>query len=170
VSGDGAAEAAYRAWHPPVLQEQQEVFVFATANDVRQLAPEQTRQGRFSHLVFVDLPTPPDRADILRVHLAKRGRDPGRFDLEALAGATDGYAGAELEAGVTGGLLRAFLDGARELTTDDVLQALRAVRPTSLVKREEIEEQRRWARAHVAIDAVQGRPVGDGGDGRHLEL
>jgi SpoVK/Ycf46/Vps4 family AAA+-type ATPase len=170
VSGDGAAEAAYRAWHPPVLQEQQDVFVIATANDVRQLAPEQTRQGRFSHLVFVDLPTPPDRADILRVHLAKRGRDPGRFDLETLAGATDGYAGAELEAGVTGGLLRAFLDGARELTTDDVLQALRAVRPTSLVKREEIEEQRRWAREHVAIDAVQGRPVGDGGDGRHLEL
>src|SRR5262249_12343269 len=36
------------------MAEQQDVFVVATANDVRQLAPELLRQGRFSHLVFVD--------------------------------------------------------------------------------------------------------------------
>ena len=119
---DGGETARTIAYLLNWMQEQRDVFVIATANDVRQLAPEQTRQGRFSHLVFVDLPTPPDRADILRVHLAKRGRDPGGFDLDLLAGATEGYAGAELEAGVTGGMLRAFLDGARELTTEDVLQ------------------------------------------------
>ena len=61
------------------MQEQQEVFVIGTANDVRQLAPEQLRQGRFSQVVFVDLPTPEDRAAIFRVHLAKRGRDPEGF-------------------------------------------------------------------------------------------
>src|SRR5215218_7948711 len=31
-----------------------------------------------------------------------------------------------------------------------------SIRPTSEVKREEIEELRRWAREHLAIDAVQG--------------
>src|SRR5437588_515421 len=45
------------------------VFVIATANDVRELAPEQVREGRFTP-VFVDLPTRKDRADIFRVHLA----------------------------------------------------------------------------------------------------
>jgi hypothetical protein len=41
------------------MQEQRGVFVVATANDVRQLAPEQIRR-RFSQVVFVDLPTPED--------------------------------------------------------------------------------------------------------------
>jgi SpoVK/Ycf46/Vps4 family AAA+-type ATPase len=55
------------------MQEQQDVFVVGTANDVLQLAPEQIRQGRFGQVVFVDLPTREDRADIFRVHVLKRG-------------------------------------------------------------------------------------------------
>jgi len=141
------------------MAEQQEVFVFATANDVRQLAPEQIRQGRFGQVVFVDLPTIEDRVDIFRVHLVKRGRDPEDFDLEQLAEASEGFAGAEIEAAVKGALLDAFMDRAREVTTGDVLRRARSVRPTSEVKREEIEELRRWAREHLAIDAVRDEPA-----------
>jgi SpoVK/Ycf46/Vps4 family AAA+-type ATPase len=144
------------------MAEQQEVFVFATANDVRQLAPEQLRQGRFSQVVFVDLPTPEDRADIFRVHLARRGRDPRAFDLPQLATLAEGFSGAEIEAAVKGALLDAFMDGARELATADVGRRVRAIRPTSEVKREEIEELRRWAREHLAIDAVHGQPAASG--------
>jgi MoxR-like ATPase len=140
------------------MQEQQEVFVVGTANDVRQLAPEQLRQGRFSQVVFVDLPGETDRADIFRVHLARRDRDPQAFDLEELARAAEGFSGAEIEAAVKGALLDAFMAGAGEVTTADVLRRVRAIRPTSAVKREEIEELRRWAREHLAIDAVQGGP------------
>jgi SpoVK/Ycf46/Vps4 family AAA+-type ATPase len=142
------------------MAEQQDVFVVATANDVRQLAPEQLRQGRFSQIVFVDLPTPEDRAAIFRVHLAKRGRDPEAFDLARLAEAADGHSGAEIEGAVKGGLLTAFMDGGREVTTADVLARVRAIRPTSEVKREEIEDLRRWAREHLAIDAGRGLPAG----------
>ena len=144
------------------MAEQQEVFVFATANDVRQLAPEQIRQGRFGQIVFVDLPTPEDRRDIFRVHLAKRGRDPQAFDLEQLAEAADGFSGAEIEAAVKAALLDAFMDGERELTTADVLRRVRSIRPTSEVKRDEIEELRKWAREHLAIDAVRGQPAAAG--------
>ena len=56
------------------------------------------------------------------------------------------------------GLLDAFMDGAREVTTADLLRRARSIRPTSEVKREEIEELRRWAREHLAIDAVRGKP------------
>jgi hypothetical protein len=143
------------------MAEQQEVFVFATANDVRGLAPEQIRQGRFSQIVFVDLPTREDRAAIFAVHLSRRGRDPQTFDLSALAEAAEGFSGAEIEAAVTGALLDAFMDGARELATADVLGRVRAIRPTSEVKREEIDELRKWARDHLAIDAVRG-PAPDG--------
>ncbi|MGD9510660.1 MAG: AAA family ATPase [Dehalococcoidia bacterium] len=144
------------------MQEQSEVFVFATANDVRQLAPEQIRQGRFSHVVFVDLPTAEDRADIFRVHLARRGRDPHVFDLEQLAAASEDFSGAEVEAAVKGALVDAYMDGGREVETSDVLRRVRAIRPTSEVKREEIDELRKWAREHLAIDAVRGRPAGAG--------
>jgi SpoVK/Ycf46/Vps4 family AAA+-type ATPase len=130
---------------------------------VRQLAPEQIRQGRWGQVVFVDLPDEPDRADIFRVHIAKRGRDPQSFDLEALAASTKGFSGAEIEASVKASLLDAFRDGARDLRTPDVLARVRSIRPTSEVKREEIEELRKWARDHLAIDANSGRSAGDGG-------
>jgi SpoVK/Ycf46/Vps4 family AAA+-type ATPase len=110
----------------------------------------------------VDLPTPEDRADIFRVHLARRGRDPEAFDLQELASGADGFSGAEIEAGVKGALVDAFLDGARELTTADILRRIRSIRPTSEVKRDEIEELRRWAHEHLAIDAVRGQPVAAG--------
>ena len=60
-----------------------------------------------------------------------------------------------------GSLLDAYVDGERELTTRDVVSRVRSIRPTSEVKREEIEELRRWAREHLAVDAVRGdQPAG----------
>jgi hypothetical protein len=43
-----------------------------------------------------------------------------------------------------------------------VLRRVRSIRPTSEVKREEIEELRRWARERLAIDAVHGQPAAAG--------
>ena len=145
------------------------VFVIATANDVRDLAPEQVRQGRFTP-VFVDLPTPEDRAAIFAAHLARRGRAPADFDLDRLAEQSDGYSGAEIEEAVKGGLLEAFEDGARPLRTDDLLMALRGIRPIAQVKAAEVEDLRRWAREALAIDANRGTPVGEDGRGLALEL
>ncbi len=159
---DGGETARTIAFLLNWLQEQQDVFVVATANDVRQLAPEQVRQGRFSHVVFVDLPTVEDRVAIFGVHLAKRGRDPQTFNLEQLAQAADGFSGAEIEAAVKAALLDAFMDGGRELATADILKRVQSIRPTSEVKREEIEELRKWAREHLAVDAVRPQPVPTG--------
>ena len=118
--------------------------------------------GAIRPALLVDLPISADRVDIFCAHFARRGRDPQAFDLEQLAERSDGFSGAEIEAGVKGALVDAFMDGGRELTTADVLRRVRAIRPTSEVKREEIEELRKWAREHLAIDAVHGRPVGAG--------
>jgi len=150
---DGGETARTIAYLLNWMQEQSDVFVIGTANDVRQLAPEQIRQGRFSHLVFVDLPTDEDRREISAVHLRKRGRDPEKFDLDELAESTKGFSGAEIEAAVKAGLLHAFMDGEREVETKDIVERARQIQPTSVVKREQIESLRSWAKEHMAIDA-----------------
>ncbi len=144
------------------------VFVIATANDVRDLAPEQIREGRFTP-VFVDLPSLEDRAAIFAVHLRKRLRNPVDFDLQLLARNSEGYSGAEIEGAVKEALLEAFEDGQRQVVTEDVVRALGGIRPLSQVKAAEIEELRRWAREALAIDANLGTPVGST-QTRSLEL
>ena len=80
------------------LSEKQEpVFVLATANNITQLPPELLRKGRLDEIFFVDLPNIEERQQVLDIHLRKRGRDPGTFDLATLAEAADGFSGAELE-------------------------------------------------------------------------
>ncbi len=150
---DGGETARTIAYLLNWMQEQSDVFVIGTANDVRGLAAEQTRQGRFSHIVFVDLPTPDDRREIFGVHLHKRDRDPALFDLDELADATDGFSGAEIEAAVKAGLLCAFMDGERAVMTADIVERARQIQPTSLIKREQVESLRNWAKDHLAINA-----------------
>jgi hypothetical protein len=136
------------------MQEQNGTYVVATANDVRQLAPEQVRQGRFGRILFVDLPTHEDRKAIFTVWLTRKKRDPAAFDLDALAEMTKGYSGAEIEAVVKGALLMAFGDGARPLRTDDMLARAKKVTPIGVLKKQEIDEIRSWARDHLgAVDA-----------------
>jgi hypothetical protein len=65
-------------------------------------------------------------------------------------------------------VLDAFMDDARQVTTLDIVRRVGSIRPTSVVKREEIGELRRWAQDHLAVDAGQRQPAG-GGE-RLLEL
>jgi ATP-dependent 26S proteasome regulatory subunit len=48
-------------------------------------------------LIFVDLPGAVVRRDIFSIHLKKRRLNPRLFDLQALANASEGFAGAEIE-------------------------------------------------------------------------
>ncbi|MDX2017397.1 MAG: AAA family ATPase [Planctomycetota bacterium] len=128
------------------MQEHREpVFLVATANDIEALPPELLRKGRFDEIFFVDLPTPEAREAIFAIHLKKRKRDPGAFDLARLARASEGYSGAEIEQGVLAALHEAFAKG-RDVTTDSLENALRASPPLSVTMSEKIEALRAWAR------------------------
>jgi ATP-dependent 26S proteasome regulatory subunit len=120
------------------------VFVVATANDVTSLPPELLRKGRFDEVFFVDLPTRVERSEIARIHLARRGRDGARFDLDAVAAATDGFSGAELEQCVVTALLYAFSER-RELSQADLARAARETVPLARTARESLDSLRRWA-------------------------
>ena len=129
------------------LQEKESaVFVAATANDISQLPPEFLRKGRFDEMFFVDLPTKIEREEILKIHLNKRGRSPGSFDIESLVAASEGYTGAEIEQAIISALYEAFDDGMRQLKTEDIIRALEETVPLSVTMAETVESMRSWAK------------------------
>jgi hypothetical protein len=131
------------------MQDNKDVLVFATANDVRELESEQFRIGRFSYIHFVDLPEKQDRSEIFRVHLKKRELNPDQFDLEKLVEKSKDFSGAEIEGAVKDGVLEAFIDGDRSAETRDILKAVESISPTAQMMSEKIEEIRKWARNNI---------------------
>jgi hypothetical protein len=121
------------------------VFVVATANRVEALPPELLRKGRFDELFFIDLPSHAERRAIFGIHLQRRERDAGAFDLDALAVASEGYSGSEIEQAVIAGMYAAFASGT-ELRQADVLQAVQESFPLSATMSEEISRLREWAK------------------------
>ncbi len=125
-------------------EKQRPVFVLATANDISQLPPELLRKGRLDEIFFVDLPIMAERREITRIHLKARKRDPGAFDLDAIASAADGFSGAEIEQAIVSALYDAFYLG-RELSTADILGSVRETVPLSRTMSERISGLRSWA-------------------------
>ncbi|MBL8957104.1 MAG: AAA family ATPase [Myxococcaceae bacterium] len=121
------------------------VFVVATANRIDALPPELLRKGRFDEIFFIDLPTANERADIFRIHLAKRRRAPESFDVAKLAAAAEGFSGAEIEQAIVSALYDAFADGA-QLSQAGIEKSLAETVPLSRTMVEEIARLRDWAK------------------------
>lgn len=105
------------------------VLVMATANDISKLPPELLRAGRFDAVFFVDLPTPEERIQILRIMAHKYQTviaDEHAFTMQ-------GFTGAEIEQVVKDSLF------------DGLDQAMSNVVPLSRTMKEEIRWLQRWA-------------------------
>jgi len=125
-------------------ERQKAVFIVATANEITRLPPEMVRKGRFDEIFFVDLPSLANRRDIAAIHLGKRSLDPGQFDLDKLAAATEGFSGSEIEQAIVSAMYSARAQG-REMGEDDLLEEIRQTKPLSVVMSEKVEELREWA-------------------------
>lgn len=121
------------------------VFLVATANRIDQLPPELIRKGRMDEIFFVDLPDSGVRRQIFEIHLNKRGLNAADFDLETLAGHSEGFSGAEIEQALVAGLYLAREQQAG-LDTRHLLTELEQTRPLSVVMAEPLEALRHWAR------------------------
>src|SRR5438132_1683124 len=131
------------------------VFVIATANNVHQLPPELLRKGRFDEIFFCDLPDREDRRQIIEIHIRKKNRDPGQFDMDKLVEATIDYSGAELEQAVVAALYDAF-DTGNDLATEGLLNTVRDIVPLAITMREQIEAMREWARTRARMASARG--------------
>ena len=120
------------------------VFVVCTANDVSQLPPELLRKGRLDDIFYVDLPTEEERAEIFRIHIGKRGRDPAEYDLPKLVEASGDFSGAEIEEAIISALYDAFY-AKEQLSTAYVLAALAATVPLAKTMSEKVSALRKWA-------------------------
>jgi SpoVK/Ycf46/Vps4 family AAA+-type ATPase len=121
-----------------------DVFIVATANDIGALRPEFVRKGRFDEIFFIDLPSEDARCAIFHLHLARRGQGTAGFDLRALADASEGFSGAEIEQAIVAGLFNAFNAG-RALDTAALLAEVRATVPLSRTMADRFAVLRDWA-------------------------
>ena len=127
-----------------MAEKKSHVFVVATANDISTLPPELVRKGRFDEIFFVDLPTPKIRASILAIHLSNRDQALGRFDIDSLANAMEGFSGAEIEQAVVSALYAAHAQK-QQLSTAHIQSEVEQTRPLSVVLSERISALRQWA-------------------------
>jgi SpoVK/Ycf46/Vps4 family AAA+-type ATPase len=161
VSGSGGADggttarviSTFLTW---LNEKQKPVFVLATANDISQLPPELLRKGRLDEIFFVDLPTATERRAIFQIHLKKRRRDPGRYDLDQLAAASEGFSGAEIEQAIISALYDAFALK-RDVETPDILKSIAETVPLSKTMNERISSLRAWAEGRARFASRSDR-------------
>lgn len=152
------------------MQERKKpVFIVATSNNAESLPAELMRKGRFDEVFFIDLPTTDERKAIAEIHLKARKRDPKKFDLGAIAAATEGFSGAEIEQAVAGGLEIAFAED-REVELKDIVKAAEHTNPLSKTQAAKINSLRDWAKSRGVVQAGVGEqvkidtpPVAEGG-------
>ncbi|MEH2039433.1 AAA family ATPase [Nostoc sp.] len=122
------------------------VFIVATCNDPSALPSEFKRKGRFDEAFFVDLPTSPERIQILGIHLQRFGIHLESEYLEAIAANTAKFSGAELETLASEAALLAFDEGRPQQVTLADLEACRqTITPLAIQDAAAVERMQSWA-------------------------
>lgn len=102
------------------------IILLAATNRPEVLDPALLRAGRFDRQVLVDRPDRKGRVDILKVHVARVQLAPG-LDLDAVAGLTPGFTGADLANLVNEAALVATRRGAGQVTLADFTEAVERI-------------------------------------------
>jgi len=141
-------------------------FCIATVNNIQALPPELYRTGRFDSVFAIDLPQTSGRKEIFEIHIRKRDRIPKNYDLQALAIASNGFVGAEIEHVIEEAMFTAFDDDEREFETKDILKAIAEHVPQSKMDVEKINLIREFCKDRArpvssTSPAYLGRTAGD---------
>lgn len=132
------------------MQEKKKpVFVVATANDVSRLPAEFLRKGRFDEMFFVDLPEISERKQIWEIVIQRHGRKTDDFNSTALAHASDGLTGAEIDAVFVDALYDAYLEESREPSELDIANSMTRMVPLARLMDAQIAELRHWAQGRA---------------------
>ena len=120
------------------------VFIVATSNDISRLPPELLRKGRLDEIFFVDLPDMKDRAVIAHIHLKQRDVECDKNDIKAIAEATEGFTGAEIEQAIVSALYSAKARQ-QSVSLEHIINAVDSTVPISVLRAEDIHALRTWA-------------------------
>jgi SpoVK/Ycf46/Vps4 family AAA+-type ATPase len=149
-SDGGLSQRLFGSFLTWLQEKKDEVFVIGAANDLMNVPPELLRKGRFDEIFFVDLPTREERMAIFAIHLRLRKQNPDLFDLAALADATDGFSGAEIEQAIISALYRS-LQKKQPLTTEALVEAVRSTTPLSVSRAEDVARVREIGKRFTAV-------------------
>lgn len=139
------------------------VFVVSTANDITKLPPELFRRGRFDELFFVDLPTAPERGEIIALYLEKHlRRTYDEAIVSDLVELSEGFAGSDLQAAVAEAAREAVLKGDAVVDEEYLRKVFRNVVPLSKTNPEAIESIRAWGRERAVPASGVHAPASEG--------
>ena len=137
------------------LQEcKKEVFVVATANDINNLPAELLRKGRFDEMFFVDLPSEVERAEIIKLYLAKYlNVKVGDDFINQLVELSKGFAGSDIESCIREIAYQVVANNI-QLTQNIFVDTFSKTVSLSKTNPEKIEKIRAWGKEH-AISATK---------------
>lgn len=102
------------------------IIILAATNRPEMIDPALLRAGRFDRQVVVDKPDRKGRKDILAIHVRHVKLD-SKFDIDAIAGLTPGFSGADLANLVNEAALIATRESSKEVSTDHFTRALERI-------------------------------------------
>jgi len=152
-SSDGGTTARVMSTILTWMQEtKQDIFFFATCNNIHHLPPEVYRRGRFTEIWGVEEPGPEERKEIWKIKLRNKRPDTWEdFDIDSLLSVSQYYTGAEIEVAVDEAMYRAFSENEREFTTADIVYAINKMIPQYKNSAEQCDAIRAWMKEKVRM-------------------
>lgn len=152
-STDGGTVSRIFAQLLKFLNDNKEVFVVMTSNDVSKLPSELTRSGRLDAKWYFGLPNNTERKEIARIHLDSTNKPYDEELLNDFVSATANYTGAEIKEAAQGMVKYLFNDfverGQESFTTEHLMKSVATVVPIYDSSRESILSLETWARTRA---------------------
>lgn len=151
VSGSGDTGTSSRAFGTLLTwlsDHTSEVFVVGTSNDFTILPPALIRKGRFDEVFWLDLPSATEREEVCAVQLKKYKRSPKEFDLKALAAATKGFSGSEIEQLIVATMYRCFPNN-KDIDTEELVLEAKHIIPHSVTNQDALHDMRDQAKGKL---------------------
>lgn len=132
-SSDGGTLARVFGTVLQFLNDNEDVFVVATSNDISQLPPELYRSGRFDTIWYFAMPTNEERKDIFRIYLDKTGKKYNNDIVNQISSETKNFTGAEIKQIVNIAMKKAYIryrkDNNPDITFLDLKNSISEVNP-----------------------------------------
>ena len=136
------------------FQKNEGVIVLAATNRQDILDPALMRPGRFDRQIYVGTPDVQGRQDILKIYARDKRLDE-QVDLKAIALATAGFTGADLENLLNEAAILAVREKRQVITTEDLNEAMmRIIAGPQKKSRKQLQRDLRITAIHEAGHAV----------------
>lgn len=118
------------------------VFVAATCNSINLLPPELI--SRFDEIFYIGPPTVEERADILKIQISERKRDPNKFNIMKLSECCQHLSGREIMQAVKEAMHVAFNVSHTDITDDILRECLQRKTPVVKTMQHQLQYLIKW--------------------------